>query len=661
MNIDEARTRILHAIRCELEYATKPLNLKVRYRKHEGPVWMIGVEPASPTGARVLDEALEGSVAWWPGPPKGAADVLSVSAEQSQVNLRYATTEPPPVGGLLQIYPPRYLEALLDYWEQEPNAKLSLEWLESVETANSFDGASVPHPHDRLRPPLRDLQREAFKLVGWDAGFLWGPPGTGKTFTLGALVACYLLKFPERRVLVLSTTNSAVDLALISIDRTLEQLAASDEQAAKTRRRIFRIGNHFRASNYEDRKHLIPIVDKSLVERLVELEARKPPTEKVADYAQWKAQVEAVRAKIAEETKGIIGSAQLAAMTTTRAVFTIERIRELPPFELVVFDEASQVGLAHAIAVAPIGQATLFAGDPKQLAPIVQSEEADAREWLGESAFACQDAETACGCMLTEQSRMVEPICRLVSNIFYDGKLLVAKDATKDGMWSQVRRVGDVPGLGTDRACVIPMDKNGIWSANYHGPIRYDSAVRIKDLAGDLARHHDADDILVLTPFRAQRHLIRRMLKSNGLQRVQVSTVHKAQGSERHTVIFDPVQGDTRFLLGEEAKRLVNVALSRAMARLVVVLSPGDLKNPLLRAVRTVIEGAKRLGEAIPIDPLVKRSDFPACLLGKVVHIGACVGETFAVIDDGQKFVLADFVTGTDRTFSTAALKKRFS
>ena len=36
---------------------------------------------------------------------------------------------------------------------------------------------------------------------------LWGPPGTGKTTTLGVLVAEYLDRHPGAKVLLLSTTN----------------------------------------------------------------------------------------------------------------------------------------------------------------------------------------------------------------------------------------------------------------------------------------------------------------------------------------------------------------------------------------------------------------------------------------------------------------------
>src|SRR6185312_4272747 len=115
----------------------------------------------------------------------------------------------------------------------------------------------------------------------------------------------------------------------------------------------------------------------------------------------------------------------------------------------------------------------------------------------------------------------------------------------------------------------------------------------IGGVATKLAAQVGEGNVLVLTPYRAQRALIKIFLKNAGCSRVRVSTIHKAQGSECHTVIFDPVFSTGTKLLGdpEEGLRLINVALSRAKARLIVILSAGDAKNETLRRVAQVIRG----------------------------------------------------------------------
>ena len=163
-------------------------------------------------------------------------------------------------------------------------------------------------------------------------------------------------------------------------------------------------------------------------------------------------------------------------------------------------------------------------------------------------------------------------------------------------------------------------------------PIRYESAQRISELVGHLLRSIWEQDILVLTPFRAQRTLIRTLLEGAGHRRVNVSTVHRAQGGERHTVIFDPADGDNNFLRTEDARRLVNVALSRAKARLVVILSPSDRQNPLFEEVATKIEHMDDdAATGVPVEWLTRLGDFPNNAVGRVVIINKRRGEVVEV------------------------------
>jgi hypothetical protein len=126
---------ILRGIRAELAESSQSLDFVVRKRESEGSVWKVFVDIRqtndSPTA---LDESLEGMSAWWAGPPKGRAEVLSVDAETGQINLRSATSAPPLPGERIKIYPPPYLEALLNCWSLNEWAKHCLEWFDTVTT-----------------------------------------------------------------------------------------------------------------------------------------------------------------------------------------------------------------------------------------------------------------------------------------------------------------------------------------------------------------------------------------------------------------------------------------------------------------------------------------------------------------------------------------------
>jgi hypothetical protein len=579
-------SNVQDGIRGELRVSSESEDFIVQRVATDGAVHKVFLSMDEGDGR--LDESLEGAMAWWPGPPNGAADVLAVLPEDEQVNLRYATAPLPPKSGRIKVYPPKYLQTLLAVWERPGAGEGFLEWWDSVHAGNSRDSEIILNAG--MFPWLRHGQQQAFDLLRWKTSFLWGPPGTGKTTTLGAIVAAALVQYPELRILLLATTNNSVDQALVAVDQRLAGLTRSEEQPSEVRRSCFRIGHHFHASRYEGREHLIPVKDQTLVQKLARLEAEAPEKRDAQGYERWKASAEEVRRQIRKQAANAIGRARLAAMTTTRAAFTYDELTDHRAFDVVVFDEASQISLAHALALAPFGNRALFAGDPKQLAPIVQSAHADARQWLGRSMFSAMRRDDPYTCLLDEQSRMAEPICHVVSRSFYGGQLKVAADCDADRRWRASRREFNVLDLGARNTYLVRTESESKYSRKYGGHIRYETAELIVGLTGDLLKELKLADILVLTPYRAQRSLIRALLKSAGYGDVTVYTVHRAQGSERNTVIFDPVRASNSFLNNYDlGPRLLNVALSRAQARLFLIVSRENLMNPVLSRVARVM------------------------------------------------------------------------
>lgn len=181
---------------------------------------------------------------------------------------------------------------------------------------------------------------------------------------------------------------------------------------------------------------------------------------------------------------------------------------------------------------------------------------------------------------------MAEPICNLVSWLFYDKLLKVSADASSDKEWLQARKLDNLPQIGSTPIYVRTIYQEG--TSAKPGWYRLDSRDFICQTTKRLATVRRQEDILVVTPFRAQRYRIKKQLREMGLERVSVSTVHRAQGSERHTVIFDPVRGGCSWMMSDEGERLITVALSRAKARLIVTLSRGDRQNPILDMIPTL-------------------------------------------------------------------------
>jgi len=649
------------ALSAELAATPEYYDFKVLRTDREGLLWRVTLEPGyvyaegqrsgMASAQALLDDSLDGAAAWWGAPVKGGASVLAVVAEDDQLVLQNASRPPPGPDGLIRLYPARFLNALADAWWDTPWAERALACLPDLARPRALDDGPLltGAPFRWLRP----AQRQALALVRHSSAFLWGPPGTGKTTTLGVLLAEYLDSRPEARVLLLSTTNQAVDLATLAVDKALEKGRREHCRAG-----VQRLGTRFDAAAYAGREHLIPTRDRDLIARLARAEAARPAASSrdASALKAWADRVAALRDELRASSQRLLQHCRLASMTTTRAALTLKTLRELapdgePPFDLLVFDEASQVSLAHALALMPLGRARLFAGDPQQLSPVLRSNDRSARRWLGRSAFAEKPRAGPSVALLDEQSRMAEPISALVSDMFYGGVLRVAADAAALPGWQAARgrALGDM--AADTHVHVHRLKTDGAWSAAERGPVRAESAAVIAGLvaaalaAGDWQPH----ELIVLTPFRAQRALIRQHLRACGVpESLRVSTVHRAQGSEAAVVLFDPADGSQPFLQTQEAQRLLNVALSRAQAKVLVFLSAADAANPLLAPIvqRLRLAGDRR--EAVPLLALARQAGFPANTLGRRVTAGRHTGEVVRLSPDGRQFWLVNERTGAE-------------
>ena len=121
----------------------------------------------------------------------------------------------------------------------------------------------------------------------------------------------------------------------------------------------------------------------------------------------------------------------------------------------------------------------------------------------------------------------------------------------------------------------------------------------------------------MVSPYRAQtRHLndlIRRRLGRAAPANLEVSTIHRFQGREKRLVIIDTVDappGRSWFLderRNRDFPRLLNVALSRARDRLVIVATITGLRRTLprealLNRLLTHVEQSGSRIDATPTD-----------------------------------------------------------
>jgi superfamily I DNA and/or RNA helicase len=242
--------------------------------------------------------------------------------------------------------------------------------------------------------------------------------------------------------------------------------------------------------------------------------------------------------------------------------------------DVLFVDEAGQMSLADAIAVAGGARSVVLLGDPQQLAHVSQGTHplgcgrSVLEHMLGDAQTVPRDR----GVFLGTSWRMHPGVCGFVSRAMYDDSLVSVEGC-------DIQRV-DSPGLSGSGLRMI-----GVEHADNRGRSE-EEAQRIADEVAKLLdggtyvdRDGDThpltlDDILVVAPYNAQVRCLRSLLPEGA----RVGTVDKFQGQEAPVVLFsmasssgDDVSRGMSFLF---SRNRLNVAVSRAQALAVVVCSP---------------------------------------------------------------------------------------
>ena len=250
-------------------------------------------------------------------------------------------------------------------------------------------------------------------------------------------------------------------------------------------------------------------------------------------------------------------------------------------FDVIVIDEASQMSLANAVAVATAARNVILLGDPRQLPqPVrgVHPPRADASA-LGHLLGARDTIAGDQGVFLPTTWRMHPEIAAFVSEASYDGRLHA--DCTCAAQ--QVDASGVLTGAGT---FWVPVEHTDNSSAS---PEEAEVVARLLDdlLQGTWTDQHGdtrpltLDEVLVIAPYNAQLNQLRTRLPEDA----RIGTVDEFQGQEAAVVLYSLASSSS-----EDAPRGVefllhrnrfNVAVSRARGIAAVVGSPTLLASPV--------------------------------------------------------------------------------
>jgi chorismate mutase len=251
-------------------------------------------------------------------------------------------------------------------------------------------------------------------------------------------------------------------------------------------------------------------------------------------------------------------------------------------FDLVVIDEASQSDIASAIPLLYRAKRAMIVGDANQLNHItsIGSDRSEAlaeffavdqshRRSLGYRSTSLYDAAVTASneepILLRHHYRSHPHIAEFASITFYGGALIVDTPLDRLLPGSAVRW-DDVRGI----ARIGPSGRSVVNDREAHRALEV------------LVEHLDeisnaGASIGIVSPFRAQVDCIVNLLARempNLAGAVTIDTAHGFQGDERDIMIFSPVVSSdfpSKLLAFAGNRNLVNVSLTRARSRLVVV------------------------------------------------------------------------------------------
>lgn len=262
-------------------------------------------------------------------------------------------------------------------------------------------------------------------------------------------------------------------------------------------------------------------------------------------------------------------------------------------FDLVVVDEAARSTASELMVPLQTARKVLLVGDHMQLLPqlsqeVIESVAAvnDVRpEYLRKSDFArAFDSSygTSASSILETQYRMAPKIGGLVSEVFYQGRLKTGRpvaeshyDALRWPLDDECAWV-DVPRTSSERRRKYSF----VNEAEAEEIVRILEYLSKEDVFVEVALSRlNPEEYLVgvICMYAEQRDLMEARLATAAIPaefrcRIKVGTVDSYQGKENRIVIVSLVRNNDRRNIGFlKAENRVNVALSRAMDRLVIV------------------------------------------------------------------------------------------
>ncbi|WP_429710231.1 AAA domain-containing protein [Bacillus rhizoplanae] len=461
-------------------------------------------------------------------------------------------------------------------------------------------GDSEPKHIVKMKKMKNELAYRAFYNA---TTYVWGPPGTGKSYNLSRIIAAHYQS--GKSVLVLAHSNAAVDVLMSEVTKQIEKkekwvpgdvIRYGFSQNEQIRNHETLLTTRLVESTNEDWEE----------ERLYLEELRQELRQKILSYKatssekrrmqEIEGELRKQKAKVKEVEKEYIENAKVIGATLSKCA--IDSLVYERTFDLVVVDEVSMAYVPQIALAASLGKRIVVCGDFLQLPPIALSNHELVNKWLKEDMFYHAGIVESVNehkkhpnlYMLQEQRRMHPHISSFTNEFIYKNEVFDHPS---------VAARNDIANLQPFmKEAAVLMDTSSIGAYSLKDVA---SSSRYNIFSGLLAMQlaliglvDGISSIGIVTPYRAQARFlstcIREFLQKTKFKNAPVlaATVHKFQGSERDMILFDTVDSYPQerpgvLFFDQKNHRLVNVAVTRARGKFIQLSDCQYMKQNLSR------------------------------------------------------------------------------
>ena len=482
---------------------------------------------------------------------------------------------------------------------------------------SNYSRRTLNDKKDKYIVHLDESQKQAFLMAtdGSPVSLIKGPPGTGKTYVINAIVQ-YITKELKQKVVISSQTH-------VAIDNVLDEIMENHDPIIPNR--ITNRRNKY--SGQEIDTTIYKTWAKKFSEHNKLARNQGLATQILQDIANFNGEK---KFRFSESVE-LSDYSVIGATTTTSAIGGKKGLELFEGYDWLIIDEVSKCPITEVLRYLPYVSKIIMVGDDYQLAPLLefQKEEVESltaynedmfeklKKTYEESVFAkTLEKAKKVGRLVTlnVNYRSVAPVLNAY-NMFYNRELIGMRETVKP---SKVQ-FSDKYQMFNDKDVFFVDVKNGKEATE--GTSRYNveelrATREILEMLLENTLNPEKVSVSAIFPYGAQidkfqrenKELINKARKT--FKSFEIDTVDAFQGRETDIVLVNTVVTDMSRGNFLNDFRRINVSMSRARDKLFIFGNPTTLSNIDMkvssggkrRYFADIIDDIKRFGQIIKFD-----------------------------------------------------------